>query len=245
MNCPWIRKVFLIVADETHIPKWLNTNNPKLRIVCHREFIPNELLPTFNSSLIEFFFYKIEDLSDIFITSNDDMYFLQPTPKNFFVDGGKIVKDIRMRAPTLIKNPNFWQKRLNNNIAFLVKHKHKCYYQSHLPEARLKSFEIDFMSKHYMEIYDAMSVSRFRHPNNFISWLLIDLLKDTGNCINKNIYSNSCAINLISPTQVKLLKDKIMCCINDSQDLKNFTQAKKEVQNFLDARFPNKSSFEK
>ena len=101
---PWVRKVFLVVADETHIPKWLNTNNPKLRIVCHREFIPNELLPTFNSSLIEFFFYRIEDLSDIFITSNDDMYFLQPIPKNFFVDGGKIVKDIRMRASKLIEN---------------------------------------------------------------------------------------------------------------------------------------------
>ena len=47
-NCPWVNKVFLIVQNENHIPKWLNRDNPKLRIVFHDEFIPNEILPVFN-----------------------------------------------------------------------------------------------------------------------------------------------------------------------------------------------------
>ena len=43
--CKWVNKVFLIVQNENHIPKWINRDNPKLRIVYHEEFIPKELLP--------------------------------------------------------------------------------------------------------------------------------------------------------------------------------------------------------
>ena len=51
-NCPWINKVFLIVQNKNHIPKWINKDNPKLRIVYHEDYIPKELLPTFNAMTI-------------------------------------------------------------------------------------------------------------------------------------------------------------------------------------------------
>ena len=43
-NCNWLNKIFLVVSDESQIPDWLDTTNSKLRIVYHKEFIPEELL---------------------------------------------------------------------------------------------------------------------------------------------------------------------------------------------------------
>ena len=42
---PWVRKVHLITYG--HLPKWLDTNHPKLHIVRHEDFLPKELLPVF------------------------------------------------------------------------------------------------------------------------------------------------------------------------------------------------------
>ena len=44
---PWVRKIHFVTWG--HLPEWLNTNTPKLHIVNHRDYIPAEYLPTFNS----------------------------------------------------------------------------------------------------------------------------------------------------------------------------------------------------
>ena len=43
---PWINKVFFITWG--HTPAWLDTNNEKLVIIKHEDFIPKQYLPTFN-----------------------------------------------------------------------------------------------------------------------------------------------------------------------------------------------------
>ena len=58
---PWVNKIFFITWG--HLPNWLNTNNPKLEIVKHEEFIPKEYLPTFNSNVIEMNLHRIKNLS--------------------------------------------------------------------------------------------------------------------------------------------------------------------------------------
>ena len=83
-NCKWVNKVFVIVANETQIPEWLDTSNPKLKVVLHEEYIPKELLPTFNTMTIELFISRIEDLSDNYIYCNDDYFFLNPMSENMF-----------------------------------------------------------------------------------------------------------------------------------------------------------------
>lgn len=83
---PWVNKIFFVTYG--HLPKWLNTDNPKLVIVKHEDFIPQEYLPTFNSNVIEFFFHKIEGLSERFVYFNDDMFLLNNvSPERFFKDG--------------------------------------------------------------------------------------------------------------------------------------------------------------
>ena len=36
---PWIRKIFIVTDNQT--PKWLDTSNPKVRVVDHKEVFPN------------------------------------------------------------------------------------------------------------------------------------------------------------------------------------------------------------
>ena len=51
--CPWIRKIHLIVACPSQVPSFLKTECEKLNIIYHKDFIPREKRPTFNSCTIE------------------------------------------------------------------------------------------------------------------------------------------------------------------------------------------------
>ena len=83
---PWVRKIFFVTWG--HLPKWLDTSNPKLEIVNHRDYIPEEYLPTFNSHTIELNLHRIKGLSENFVYFNDDMFVVSPTkPEDFFVNG--------------------------------------------------------------------------------------------------------------------------------------------------------------
>lgn len=83
---PWVRKVHLITWG--HLPEWLNTSHPKLNIVNHKDYIPEEYLPTYSSHVIELNMHRIPDLAEHFIYFNDDVYLTAPTtPEDFFVNG--------------------------------------------------------------------------------------------------------------------------------------------------------------
>lgn len=83
---PWVRRVHFVTWG--HVPEWLNVDHPKLNIVRHADYIPNEYLPTFSSHPIELNLHRIEDLSEQFVYFNDDMFLIQKTDAtDFFKDG--------------------------------------------------------------------------------------------------------------------------------------------------------------
>lgn len=83
---PWVNKIHFVTCG--HLPKWLNTDNPKLHVVKHTDFIPEEYLPTFSSHPIELNLHRIPGLSSQFVYFNDDFYLTAPvTPEDFFVKG--------------------------------------------------------------------------------------------------------------------------------------------------------------
>lgn len=83
---PWVNNIFLITYG--HVPSWLNTSHPKLKIVNHKDFIPNDCLPTFNSNAIEINLGRIKELSEKFVLFNDDIFLLKNTkPTDFFEKG--------------------------------------------------------------------------------------------------------------------------------------------------------------
>lgn len=83
---PWVNRIFFITWG--HIPEWLNTQHPKLKIVRHEEFIAEDCLPTFNSNAIELMINRIEGLSNKFVLFNDDIFLIKPTKStDFFMQG--------------------------------------------------------------------------------------------------------------------------------------------------------------
>ncbi len=84
---PWVRKVHFITWG--HLPKWLDTNHPRLHIVRHEDYIPQEFLPVFNSNVLEIYMYRIEGLSERFVYFNDDMMLTGKVEPDFFFFRGK------------------------------------------------------------------------------------------------------------------------------------------------------------
>lgn len=79
---PWVNRIHFITWG--HLPDWLNTDHPKLHIVNHKDYIPEEYLPTFSSHPIELNMHRIEGLSEYFVYFNDDMLLNGPVDPDFF-----------------------------------------------------------------------------------------------------------------------------------------------------------------
>lgn len=84
---PWVHRIYFVSDNQR--PAWLNTDAPKLTLVNHTDFIPQEYLPTFNSNCIEAFMYRIPGLSGNFVSFNDDMFINQPITSEYYFHNGK------------------------------------------------------------------------------------------------------------------------------------------------------------
>lgn len=251
-NCPWINKVFLIVQNKNHIPEWLDTNNPKLRVVYHDEYIPKDLLPTFNAMTIGMYVSNINDLSENYIMSDDDFYFLNPIKEDrFFIEGKPVHLDNKIPykaygGDLLTGSDNVFYRILNNNLNFNAKFgKQVKYGFYHLPEARLKSFEQDILKKYEKEIKQHNLPSKFRSSNNLCPTIYCDLLKIKDKAILGNPYENSSYCTLKSDVDFNQYKDKYMVCFNDTEQLDDYEKTKEKMIEFLESKLPKKSSFEK
>ncbi|MBO4981509.1 MAG: Stealth CR1 domain-containing protein [Lachnospiraceae bacterium] len=112
---PWVRKVHLITWG--HLPKWLDTDHPKLHIVRHEDYIPEQFLPTFNSNVLELYLHRIEGLSERFVYFNDDMYLIRNVkPEDFFT--GDRPNDMLAFQPVVANpaNPVMSHLYLNNSL---------------------------------------------------------------------------------------------------------------------------------
>lgn len=83
---PWVNRIHFVTWG--HVPEWMNLNHPKLHIVNHKDYIPEEYLPTFSSHVLELNMHRIPGLSEQFIYFNDDIFFLRKVkPTDFFRNG--------------------------------------------------------------------------------------------------------------------------------------------------------------
>jgi len=83
---PWVNRVFVITDNQC--PSWLNKHHSKLKLVDHRDYIPEEFLPTFNSNCIEVNMHRIDELSEHFVSFNDDMFITQPVDAEYYFKNG-------------------------------------------------------------------------------------------------------------------------------------------------------------
>jgi hypothetical protein len=114
---PWVRKIHFVTSGQK--PEWLDENNPKINLVNHKDYIPAEFLPTYNSVVIERYLHKIPDLAEHFVYFNDDFYIINNiSTERFFKNG--VPCDIAVFQ----YNPSWsqWYKRIKNNLKIINKH---------------------------------------------------------------------------------------------------------------------------
>lgn len=253
-NIPWIRKIFIITDNQT--PDWLDTNNDRIKIVDHKEILPNDKLPLYNAAAIENGISEIKELSEFFIYTNDDMFFWNKMEPEFFFEGEKPI----CRLGSKIKK-NKEYKHLYGAMIYraysLVKEKFGVevpYFPHHNADSYRKSLFKE-CKEVFKEQFDATTNNRFRDfsdmQRSVISYYSIAkneaLAKNVALNFFEKLTGKTPDSEFISATMKKIPKIKNtkakLLCINDT--LKTTNEARKLVKEILDAKFPEKSSFEK
>lgn len=116
-NAPWVNNIYFITWG--HLPKWLNTSNPKLKIVKHEDFIPKKYLPTFNSNVIQFYLNRIEELSENFVLFDDDIFLIKKTKPTDFFKNGKIRDNFGENVFHISKMGDVFPHSILNNLQCL------------------------------------------------------------------------------------------------------------------------------
>ncbi|MDR2894881.1 MAG: Stealth CR1 domain-containing protein [Alistipes sp.] len=114
---PWVRRIHFVTCGQR--PDWLDTSNPRLNLVDHRDFIPAEYLPCFNSGVLESWFHRIPGLADRFVFFNDDFFLTANTPPERFFQNGLPCDIATFRFNS---GGSQWAKMLRNNIAIINRH---------------------------------------------------------------------------------------------------------------------------
>jgi hypothetical protein len=90
MYAGFIRHVYLVT--DSQIPDWLDPDAEGLTVVDHREILPAEALPVFNSHAIESKLHHIPGLSEHYLYFNDDVFINRPVRAEHFFHGNGIAR---------------------------------------------------------------------------------------------------------------------------------------------------------
>jgi hypothetical protein len=89
----WVNNIYIVHDDQEFDISFLTQKiRNKIKFIDHKEIIPNQYLPVFNSMLIEMFISEIPNLTDFFIYLNDDVFFGNYVTHDFFFDNNGIFK---------------------------------------------------------------------------------------------------------------------------------------------------------
>jgi len=90
MYAPFVRHVHLVTDGQT--PEWLDPDSDWVTVVDHREILPADALPVFNSHAIESRLHHIPGLSERYLYFNDDVFVNRPVSAETFFHGNGLAK---------------------------------------------------------------------------------------------------------------------------------------------------------
>lgn len=263
MYAPWVNKIYIVTADQT--PEWLNTDHPKIQMVSHRDIAAAEYLPTFNSTAIEMFLPNIEGLSERFLLANDDTFFARPTtPDFFYTDKGLPIARYTRHMP---RHESPYLSMLYNAQELVYEKCGKLYRLNphHNIDAYLKS-DVLKCNEAFAEQVERTRGQRFRTPEDFhrSAWLYWALANGRAKkkkvrhygtvnsfgglvkCILNGRYdvdSRSFGLHGVGVEKSIAKYNPTLMCLNDGEWTTD--NCRSGMKNYLERRFPQKSSFEK
>ena len=250
---PYVNNVFIVVSNIEQVPDYIDQS--KVKIVLHKDFIPEEYLPLFNSTAIELFLHKIPGLGEEFVYFNDDMIPISHISyDDFFKDG---IPCISFNTEQRDKTPaykhcvlSFYEAK--NTVEILTDKKIdtkdiELQIPQHSPTSLLKSVcdEASNIERHnsLLDFY----ITNIRMPRNINQYYWADILyfKKQYTASNiKSYYTSTLDIKDVDIEEVK--KENKFICINDyGSDEMPLSQIDDIIQLKLDTIFKNKSKYEK
>ncbi len=252
---PWINHIFIVTNGQ--IPQWLDINNPKISIVTHKEIMPADALPTFNSNAIEACIPNIPNLSEHFLYANDDMFVAGSVGKDFFFasDGRPYV----FLNPYNITENSLYSKQIHY-VQDLIKEKYGKYYPLE-PHHNIDAYRLSDIKKcieAFKEGFDKTTHQRFREQETMqrAIWSYYALAHDCGilasNRVSRRRHPDGkkvtpkgrisqclgCPLDIVD----RLNYSKLFC-INDGENMR--ADERMQIKWILASIFPFASSFEK
>jgi|GEM_PF-2655323 len=238
-NLPWVNNVFLLVQSDSQVPDWIDRS--KVKVVLHKEFIPEEYLPTFNSTCIEMFLWNIKELCEQFIYFNDDVFITKPIDQELFFKDNKVRTNTKM---TFDLNNMYGHHRVNTYSLIYGSNKEEIMKMgqvisvSHLARPYLKSEMINCFNQHKDDILN--SISKFREEKN-LNVFLFDhyIIKNNKQLYREGIIGNTINSKSSVSTINSILnssKTNIVCIQDTAYDIdiyKNPTIVTYFIQNYI------------
>ncbi|HLR36689.1 MAG TPA: Stealth CR1 domain-containing protein [Chitinophagaceae bacterium] len=252
----WIGKIFIVTDNQ--IPEWLKIDHPQINIIDHSQILPKEVLPCFNSRVIEYALYKIPGLSEHFLFANDDMLFNRDLKENFFFkeDGFPIVRMKKERfgmfynkLRTLVgKKPGNYRSTIYKAIASIKEKFRKNYYG--IPHHNIDAYKKTDYKFAVEELFnEEIKISMFNRvkSNNDVQRFAFSLYAlAIGHAYPQYVNKNTSLRNQIYKDDADERMQKYnpaLFCMNDNQ--KATDEDRKAAKDYLEKLFPEKSSFER
>lgn len=191
-NLSWVNNIFLLVQSESQVPSWVNKS--MVKVVLHKDFIPEQFLPVYNSCTIEMFLGNIKGLSEQFLYFNDDIYVLRELKISDFFIGDKVRQHFIKHFP--LSEPYKWHCINGYNLIF---NDEGTATPEHSVKPMLKSKVLECFNLYKKEIYD--SITTLRTSKNMNGYLYCYYLLKQGLCeesLIKFIYTNRYDNRLVS-----------------------------------------------
>lgn len=255
MYADWVRTIYLVTDDQ--VPTWLDTSNPRLRLVSHREiFDRNDCLPTFNSHAIESRLHHIDGLSEHYLYLNDDVFFGRAVPAELFFHGNGLSKFFMSKAqldlgpPEAHDQPVMSAAKNNRRLIETAFDRTITQKLKHVPHTQQRSVLFE-MERLFPQQFAQTARSRFRSHDDIsiASSLHHYFAYSIGRAVPGEIrYAYTDNSDPATPKRLERLRwrrDYDVMCLNDT-DLTgvNADHQADRLRTFLEDYFPLPSPFE-
>ncbi len=238
-NAPWINRIWLVTDGQT--PE-LGELADRVTIVDHRDFIPAEYLPTFNSHVITSHLHRIKGLAEHFLYLNDDILFGRPLLPTVWFDstGRPIVRYTRTTLPGFsVGQPDVIHRARQQTVKLALDAGLRVSTRSiqHGPHPMRKSV-MQQMWKKFGSALEATSRNRFRTDEDVVpEWLHNFFSYSAGDAvIGGRLTYTYIVLNaksaLAKIVDLALRRPPSVICLNDVSELPAHDRASEQITEY-------------
>lgn len=252
---PYIDNVFLVVSNIEQVPDYVDQT--KVKIVLHKDFIPEEYLPTFQPNAIEIFMHMISGLGEEFVYFNDDMIPVSPISYNDLIQDNKPCISF---CENYAKQNTMSHNRIYNSYVYA--NIYVDIYKSSVSQLKKNDMGICpthspcvFLKLNNANVYEVMKhlfkskITLERNKNGINQYVYSDVLYLKKEYMDSKLTLSYIRTDDLNPDTINddfSLINTNYLCVNDFGQIPGFTlkESSDILQKVLDIKLPQKCKYE-